>query len=201
MKTYLYASIVALFGLSWPAVAQVPSTPATGTLTDTGVPDGIAFYNGRPFLIRNGRATLIDATLVPNGKILTNDGRLVGMPMNYGGFAQQPVSGQVVQPAQPAPQGQAGVVPNQPGTIGVAPQAGGTNPPTATGNTNGPAAGNGAVATGAAGKMDPKNPGAGATTDGPNTRTTGGGNTGATTKSAVSESPTSGGNTGGGARR
>ena len=141
MKTFFYASIVALLALSWPAVAQVPSTPTTATLTDTGVPDGIAFYNGRPFLIRNGRATLIDATLVPNGKILTNDGKLVGMPMNYGGFAQQPGAGPVVQPGQPTPQGQAGTVPNQPGTIGVSPQAG------------------------AAGKMDPKNPGAGATTD------------------------------------
>lgn len=59
------------------------------------VPDGIVFYNGKPYLIRNGRALLIDATLVPNGQILTNDGRLVPMPAAYSGFSQG------TQPATP----------------------------------------------------------------------------------------------------
>ena len=215
MNPHLTTSIAAaLLALSWPAAGQVISSAPTGTLTDSGpvVPDGIVFHNGRPFMIRNGRATLIDATLVPNGQILTHDGRLVAMPVNYGGFAQgtaQP--GPAVQPGQVTPQGQpmqpgqAGASPNQPATIpgalGVSPQAAGTNPGAQPGNPNPQFGKTGAGATGAPGIVDPTNPGAGATTVGPNTRTTGGGNTGATTKSAVSGSPTSGGNTGGGARR
>lgn len=218
MNTPLTSSLAAaIIALSWPAAAQVTAPASTGsaptaTLTDTGVPDGIVFYNARPFMIRNGRASLIDATLVPQGQILTHDGRFVPLPLNYGGFAQstqaamQPApQSQPILQGQPTVQGPTAVSPNQPataqGTIGVSPQAAGTNPGTATGNTNERFGKTGAGATGAPGIVDPTNPGAGATTVGPNTRTTGGGNTGATTKSAVSGTTTSGGNTGGGAKR
>lgn len=218
MNIPLITSIAAaILAFSWPAAAQVTAPASTGsaptaTLTDTGVPDGIVFYNGRPFMIRNGRAWLIDATLVPQGQILTHGGRLVPLPMNYGGFAQstppamQPApQGQPALQGQPVQQGQTGASPNQPpiapGIIIVSPQGPGTNPGTATGNPNVQFGKTGAGATGAPGIVDPTNPGAGATTVGPNTRTTGGGNTGATTKPAVGGTTTNGGNSGGGTKR
>ena len=223
MKTPLAPSVAAvLLALAWPAAAQVISSPAVATLTDTGVPDGIVFYNGRPFVIRNGRATLIDATLVPNGQILLHDGRLVALPKNYAGVPQgttQPVTqqgqpaqpGLPLQPGQPLQQGQP-AVPGQtatpaaqppvvPGTVVLPPQTPGANPGTIPGNLVVPSGKTPAGTPAVPGIVDPKNPGAGATTVGPNTRTTGGGNTGATTKSAVSGAATEGGNTSGPAKR
>lgn len=74
----LYASCL------WPAAAQVanpPSKQATASGNDSAVvPDGISFYHGQTYLLRNGRAALVDATLVPEGKVLTRAGRLVPMP-------------------------------------------------------------------------------------------------------------------------
>jgi len=101
MKQYLSTSISAvLLALAWPAVAQNPSpqpstqtaAPNSGGVT-TGenagnVQDGIVFYNGRPYLIRNGRASVIDATLVPEGQILTNNGQFVPIPATYNGMQQ-----------------------------------------------------------------------------------------------------------------
>lgn len=163
-------------------------------------------------MIRNGRAWLIDATLVPQGQILLHDGCCVPLPTNYAGFAesmQQPVQpapqGQPTVQGQTAPQGQTTIPltqpPAAPGTVLVPPQAVGINLGTVTGNPNERSGKTPAGVTAMPAIVDPKNPGAGATTVGPNTRTTGGENTGATTKSAVSGSATSGGNTDAGAKR
>lgn len=69
---------------AWPAAAQVANPPtrqATSSGNDSAiVPDGVTFYRGQTFLLRNGRAALVDDTLVPEGKVLTRAGRLVAMP-------------------------------------------------------------------------------------------------------------------------
>ena len=44
------------------------------------VHDGIVFYRGQTYLIRNSRAALVDVTLVPKGQVLTSEGRLVALP-------------------------------------------------------------------------------------------------------------------------
>ncbi len=78
---------------SWPALAQTGAPVAGGNNATAPaaapvIEDGIVFYNEQAYLIRNGRATRIDATLIPNGHLLTTDGRLVPVPMNYTGFQQ-----------------------------------------------------------------------------------------------------------------
>lgn len=69
---------------TWPAAAQLanpPSRQAAASGNDSAVvPDGITFYHGQTFLLRNGRAALVDGTLVPEGQVLTRAGRLVSMP-------------------------------------------------------------------------------------------------------------------------
>ena len=47
------------------------------------VPDGVVFYLGHTYLIRNGRAALVDAILVPEGQVLTPEGRLVVLPTDF----------------------------------------------------------------------------------------------------------------------
>lgn len=85
MKTSTPFVIAALcVSCAWPALAQVANPPSR-QVTPTGnnsnvVPDGISFYRGQAYLLRNGRAALVDDTLVPEGKILTRAGGLVPMP-------------------------------------------------------------------------------------------------------------------------
>ena len=45
--------------------------------------DGIVFNRGQTFLIRYGRAALVNAALVPEGKVLTLEGRLVTLPTDF----------------------------------------------------------------------------------------------------------------------
>jgi hypothetical protein len=47
------------------------------------VHDGIVFYHGLTYLIRHNRAVRVDATLVPEGQILTAEGRLVALPTDF----------------------------------------------------------------------------------------------------------------------
>ena len=75
--------------LTWccAATAQTGSPPAKEvktTVLDTNlVPDGIAFYRGQTYLIRNARAALVNAILVPEGQVLTPEGRLVILPTDF----------------------------------------------------------------------------------------------------------------------
>jgi hypothetical protein len=50
------------------------------------IQDGIVFHDGLPYLIRNGRALIIDSTLVPQGQILTNDGKFRPIPPTFTDF-------------------------------------------------------------------------------------------------------------------
>lgn len=91
MKLILLTTLTVAF--SWPALAQTAAPVAGGNNANAAatapvIEDGIVFYSEAAYLIRNGRATRIDATLIPNGHLLTTDGRLVPVPMNYTGFQQ-----------------------------------------------------------------------------------------------------------------
>lgn len=106
-----------LVAIAWPAVAQVPSAPLPGntgaaaTSTAPSAPqDGIVFYNGRSYLLRGGRASLIDSTLVPNGQVLTNDGQLLPLAPGFTGFPSGTAQGGAATgtpPSQTTRQGQA----------------------------------------------------------------------------------------------
>jgi hypothetical protein len=67
--------------------AQNGSPPAkevkTTVLGINVVPDGVVFYRGHTYLIRNERAALVDAILVPEGQVLTPEGRLVVLPTDF----------------------------------------------------------------------------------------------------------------------
>lgn len=85
MKTPIKLVLAALCAAcTWPAAAQVanpPSRQATASGNDSAVvPDGVTFYHGQTFLLRNGRAALVDGILVPDGQVLTRAGRLVPVP-------------------------------------------------------------------------------------------------------------------------
>ena len=82
------ASIFASLSLALilPLSAQVAATAEAVKEAAPVVPDGIVFYNGLPYLLRNGRAFLIDATLVPPGQILTYDGKYAPLPAGYAAF-------------------------------------------------------------------------------------------------------------------
>ena len=108
MKHTFFASTTAAFFLSaLPAVAQVTSplkptpaptrsTPATAAVSPA--PDGIVFYNGQAYLVRKGRALVIDEKLVPKGQILTFDGKFVSIPSTYTDFPE------VIAPKKGTPQ-------------------------------------------------------------------------------------------------
>lgn len=67
--------------------AQTGSPPAKEVkpiVRDTGiVPDGIVFYRGQTYLIRNERAALVNALLVPEGMVLTPAGQCVPLPTDF----------------------------------------------------------------------------------------------------------------------
>lgn len=54
-------------------------------------PTGIVMYDGHAYLIRGGRAFMIDATMVPDGQMLMNDGSLAPMPQ---GMDFRPTTGE-----------------------------------------------------------------------------------------------------------
>lgn len=62
---------------------EVTSTPTTSADTAAVIPDGTTFYKGHTYLIRNGRAAMVNAALVPDGKILTPEGRLAEAPSDF----------------------------------------------------------------------------------------------------------------------
>ena len=140
------ASILASlsFALILPLSAQVAEPAQVAAPAKEAAPfvaDGIVFYNGLPYLLRNGRAFLIDATLVPPGQILTHEGKYVPLPASYTAFPavavkkgtdQQTVQGSVpiVAPEVPpvVPKGtdqQTLINPPRPETSGKAKGSGG----------------------------------------------------------------------------
>jgi len=122
MKVHLPLTLFALT-LAWasPSFGQAttinPPTPGTTTGTtgsSAAIQNGVAFYNGQPYIIRNGRATLIDSTSVPDGQLMTNDGRLVPIPTNNNfGFPPSSAGTQGTTP------GQTGVTSPSTGTTGT----------------------------------------------------------------------------------
>ncbi|MFN0079295.1 MAG: hypothetical protein ACKVY0_22750 [Prosthecobacter sp.] len=80
----LLAAVLACYG---PAAAQSGSPRAQElqpwAQETSVVHDGIVFYRGQTYLIRHSRAVLVDATLVPEGQVLTAAGRLVVLPTDF----------------------------------------------------------------------------------------------------------------------
>ena len=71
MKTHSLILLAAVLACHGSAAAQTGSPRAQELqprARETGVArDGIVFYRGQTYLVRNGRAALVDATLVPKG--------------------------------------------------------------------------------------------------------------------------------------
>lgn len=86
MKTFLCSTFATVLAVSWPVVAQIASPPARQvqpSAQETNVVhDGIVYYRGGTYLIRNGRAAAVDAILIPEGQVLIPDGRRVPLPEN-----------------------------------------------------------------------------------------------------------------------
>jgi len=62
-----------------PAAREVKAIAGDTTV----VHDGVVFYRGQTYLIRNDRAARVDALLVPEGQVLTPEGRLVVLPTDF----------------------------------------------------------------------------------------------------------------------
>ena len=77
------ATLVCNCGASAQSVSP-PAKEVKTTLVDTSViPNGIVFYRNKTYFIRNERAVLVDAFLVPVGQVLTPDGKLVQLPTDF----------------------------------------------------------------------------------------------------------------------
>jgi hypothetical protein len=87
MKSHPLILLVAVLACHGSAAAQTGSPRAQElqprARETSVVHDGIVFYRGQTYLIRNSRAALVDATLVPEGQVLTAEGRLVVLPTDF----------------------------------------------------------------------------------------------------------------------
>ncbi len=87
MKPLPFFLLAAALTWACAASAQTGSPRAKEVKTTTGdttvVHDGVVFYRGQTYLIRNDRAARVDALLVPEGKVLTPEGRLVLLPTDF----------------------------------------------------------------------------------------------------------------------
>lgn len=88
MKTLSpFITVLSLLTLAGPSAAQLSSPPAKEVAPAAGSSpverDGITVYRGQPFLVRHGRAALINRALVPEGQVLTWEGRLVPLPSGF----------------------------------------------------------------------------------------------------------------------
>ena len=80
MKTSLAVVCAAAFCAATGLSFAQDVTPQTGAGNQaTSMEGAVAFYNGQPYVILNGKAVLINAASIPNGQILTSNG-LVPMP-------------------------------------------------------------------------------------------------------------------------
>jgi hypothetical protein len=100
MKTLRFLSSFAALTLALPAVAQSQSSSVSdsgsasatarqqgatsGSATSTSA--GMAFHNGRPYIIRDTQATRFDDSVVQAGKMMTDDGRVVDIPEGIAGM-------------------------------------------------------------------------------------------------------------------
>lgn len=103
--------------------APVPNAPPAESITATVVeeasafPDGVLVNNGVPYLIRKGRASVIDSKLVPQGQILTHDGRFAPIPPTFTDFPPTvPVQRGTDQQTRIGEPGPTQAVPGQKGT-------------------------------------------------------------------------------------
>jgi len=88
MKTSSHLiTVLSLLMLAGPSVAQTLSPPATEVAPSSNnsavVSDGISIYRGQAYLLRNGRAAVINRALVPEGHFLTWEGRLAALPSGF----------------------------------------------------------------------------------------------------------------------
>ena len=87
MRPIPFFLFAAALSCSCAASAQTGGPPVrevkTTTVDTNVVPDGIVFYRGKTYLIRNDRAALVDAFLVPERQVLTPEGRLVPLPTDF----------------------------------------------------------------------------------------------------------------------
>jgi len=87
MKSLPFILLAAVLACHGPAAAQtgIPRAlePQLREQATNVVHDGIVFLRGQTFLIRNNRAVRVDATLVPEGQVLTAEGRLVTLPTDF----------------------------------------------------------------------------------------------------------------------
>ncbi|MDB6003499.1 MAG: hypothetical protein JWR15_486, partial [Prosthecobacter sp.] len=77
--------------------------------------DGIMYFGGQTYLIRNGTAALINQSVVPDGHVLTPNGRLAPLPSDFSGFTLERTPAgtsalpRFTVPGQQSLSGQAGV--------------------------------------------------------------------------------------------
>ena len=87
MKPLPFFLFAATLACCCAASAQTGSPPAKevkAAVRDSGVvPDGIVYYRGQTYLIRNERAALVNALLVPEGMVLTAAGQRVPLPTDF----------------------------------------------------------------------------------------------------------------------
>ncbi|OYW74021.1 MAG: hypothetical protein B7Z37_19330 [Verrucomicrobia bacterium 12-59-8] len=56
--------------------------------TTTTVREGLCTIRGQAYLIRHGRMQRVNAVLVPDGQVLTAEGQLVPLPLDFSGFVR-----------------------------------------------------------------------------------------------------------------
>jgi hypothetical protein len=154
------ASLVAEGEILTPEGKRVPLPKDIGINPKPEVTDGIFMVNGDTYLLRNGNVTRVDATLIPEGRVLTADNRLMPLPSDFSGFVLDRAPDGTILPTPPAqagPQalsGQAGVPqvpsatqPQNNGQQNARPEQGGTGtddkkaPPSNGGTTQSNASG------------------------------------------------------------
>jgi len=87
MKSHPLILLAAVLACHGSAAAQNGSRRAQEVLPRAHMTsvlhDGIVFDGGQTFLIRYGRAALVNTALVPEGKVLTLEGRLLTLPTDF----------------------------------------------------------------------------------------------------------------------
>lgn len=86
-QTQLLLFATALLTCPAPLLAQAsspPNGPVTASPNNSAViPNGLVVYRGQTYLVQNGRGALVDSILVPEGKILTQEGRVTNLPTPF----------------------------------------------------------------------------------------------------------------------
>lgn len=132
-----------------PSVPGSGTSTASDTTTSGAAGSGFVLRDGILYNITNGRANRIDAATIPNGQMMTSDGRLVPIPAGVSGLGTQSstfpthgTSGTIIGGTRTTP-GATGSAPNGP----TGSTAGSANPSTSTGTTGGQSGASGATGT------------------------------------------------------